>query len=499
MSRLLRIGGTCTAIILLAGCAGVSAGKSGGGMAPQTVVLAVAESDGSPVVLDARVFAETLGAVSDGTLTVDVRFRAHLGDDADDPSASGGYHGMPYREVTRQLLEGEVALAALPDFAWAEAGAPGIAALKAPLVIDSDALMVRVAEEMGGDVIAGLRKIGAEPIVLLPESIRHPVAFDVPLRTTSDFEGRNLRVVDPFVGEALEALGADPQRIEAGYAQAVVSGDITGAESAFVQVATLPATGAYTSDIALGAKFNVIAASGDWYAGLSAHQRGWIAQAAEAALESARTSHDTDEVAAAAYCTGGGWVVHAQAGTSEEISDLVAPVVARVEASPGAGELLREIRALKADLPAPIPAAECTPAEYEKPPATDSDGETTAAFPEGTYRARLTMEDFLSVGVDRATASNHAQVWTLTFRDGVFVDPGCLGSTYTVTGDRISVMLGTEGAGCGDIPGKELFNARWTVVDDGLRFTDFGPAAQGPSWQTFNETLWGAHDWVRVR
>jgi hypothetical protein len=61
-------------------------------------------------------------------------------------------------------------------------------------------------------------------------------------------------------------------------------------------------------------------------------------------------------------------------------------------------------------------------------------------------------------------------------------------------------MLGTEGNDCGDIPGQELFNARWTVLEGGdLRFSDFGTATQGPALQTFNDTLWGAHDWVRVR
>jgi TRAP-type C4-dicarboxylate transport system substrate-binding protein len=498
MFPLLRTCALGAAILLLVGCAGVTAGKAGGGVAPTTVVLALAEGPGTPVGVAARAFADSLAAVSDEALRVDVRFRAHLGDDADDPSAQTAYRGVPYQEVTRQLRDGEVELAALPDFSWVEAGAPGIAGLKAPLVINSDALMLQVAEELGDDAIKGLREIGVEPLVLLPENIRHPVGFDLPIRTVGDFEGRSLRIVDPFVGEALRALGADPQRIEAGLAQAVADGTITGAESAFVQVASLPATGVYTSDIALGAKFNVIAAAGDWYSALSTAQREWIAEAADAAFQHALDAHKTDAAAAAAYCEAGGWVVHAVDGTAEDIAPLVAPVVARLAASPGAGAILERIRALKADLPAPTPAAECAPASVEEPPVVEP-GITTAQFPEGTYRAELTVEDFLSAGVDAVTAHNHAQVWTLTFRDGEMLDIGCGGSTYTVTGDRISVVLGTEGRECGDIPGQELFNARWTAVDGGLHFSDFGPNVQGPSWQVFNETLWGAHDWVRVR
>jgi hypothetical protein len=177
----------------------------------------------------------------------------------------------------------------------------------------------------------------------------------------------------------------------------------------------------------------------------------------------------------------------------------VQPVVADIEASTGVRDLLQRVRAMKAALPAPIPAAECTPPAVEDPPATEAES-TTAGFPEGTYRSRRTVEDFLSVGVDPALAYNHAQVWTLTFDDGQLLNMGCEVSTYTVTGDRISVMLGTEGRDCGDIPGQELFNARWTVLEGGdLRFSDFGPATQGPALQTFNDTLWGAHDWVRVR
>lgn len=497
MSRNARAVALCTIALGLSACSEVAADRSGGGVATETVVLAYADAEGSPAGLAAADFAERLADESGGHLVAEPSPRAHLGDDADDPEAFNNYPGIPYDEVRRQLTEGEVELALVPDFSWLVAGAPGIGALKVPFVIDSDALMLAIADELGAESTAGVRELGAEPLALLPESIRHPVGFGTPLQTLADYDDRRIRITDPALSGVLTDLGAEPLRLEREFPKSVADGSVTGAESAFAQTATLPATGIFTADVALGAKFNVLAATGRWYDALSDQQREWIAAAAHATLTATIDGHRSDAELGAAYCDAGGWVVHAGEAVRADFAARRDSAIRDAEDDPDSGPLLARILALSDDVEARSPAGSCTPETSTFDPPLP--GSATALFPEGTYRATLTVEDFTSVGVDLATARNHAEVWTLTFRDGVLWDMGCEVSTYTASGGRVSVMLGTSGGGCGDIPGKELFNARWTLIGDDLRFTDFGPTPMGPAWQTFNETLWGAHDWVRVR
>jgi hypothetical protein len=88
-------------------------------------------------------------------------------------------------------------------------------------------------------------------------------------------------------------------------------------------------------------------------------------------------------------------------------------------------------------------------------------------------------------------------VWTLEFRDGAFVAVDCPGSTYRVSGDRISVRMGPAGTGCGELPGRVLFDAQWSFDGTHLRLSDVR-TDDGAMWEDFGEVLWGGQPWRRI-
>jgi hypothetical protein len=262
-----------------------------------------------------------------------------------------------------------------------------------------------------------------------------------------------------------------------------------------VQAATLPRSGVFTADVAHSAKFTTLVAARGWWEGLSASHREVITAAAESALAHALAATPDDDVAGRRYCDSGGTVVHAGPERVAQLVAAAADVIGDVRDDPANRALIASIEDLKSSLPPAPVAAECAPVP---PPERAGDPVETAAFPEGTFRAELTVADFTQRGVDSGLAHDHDGVWTLTFRDGQVFDIDCSGTTYSVADGRISIVLGRADPGCGSIPGQELFSAAWAFDGRVLRFRDVGPGGSGPAMQTFSEVLWGSQDWVKI-
>ena len=481
--------------LLLVGCGTFEASKSGGGVAPVTLRLATADQQGRAATDLLVTFAREVETGSDGGIDVEILWESYLGDDAGDPIAANAYEGDPFGAVAGQLESGEVEIALVPDFVWAERGVEGVAALKVPFLIDSVELMKEIARHHGAESLAGLTAHDLVPLALLPESIRHPVGFDHPLVSLSSFDGHGIRVVDSSTPAVFEAWGARPVSLEGGFGRAVALGQVSGAESAFVQSATLPRSGVFTADVAHSAKFNTVVAARGWWDGLSSRHREIITAAADSALAHALATTPEDDVAGRRYCDSGGTVVHAGEESVAQLVTAAADVIDDVRGDPANGALIASIEELKSSLPPAAVAAACAPAP---PPERAGDPVETAAFPEGTYRAELTVADFTDRGVDSGLAHNHDGVWTLTFRDGQVYDIDCSGTTYSVDEGRLSVVLGRADPGCGTIPGEELFSAAWAFDGRVLRFSDVASGGNGPALQTFTEVLWGSQDWVKI-
>ena len=488
--------------LVLTGCSGFDASKSGGGAGPIHVNLASGDLAGRVSSAAVETFAREVEERSGGSIVVEIRWRSFLGDGGGDPGAATAYEGPTYSEVARQVQDDEVELAIVPDFAWIDRGSETIEALKVPFLIDSVGLMREVARRVDDEALADLPSLGAIPLAVMPEALRHPVGFGRSITTPADFDGHRLRMSDSAAGPVLQAWGAEPIETVGGFAAAVHSGDIDGADSTFALAGTLPSLGTYTADISYLAKFTTIVASSAWWGTLSDAQRQAVQDAATATREDVMATLEDDVAAGAAYCKGGGTVVRAGPAAVGELERAVRPIADALRSAPATGDTVRRIEQLKAEFPPAIVAAECSPADaapVRHPSAGAGDPEETAAFPQGSFRARLTAKDFTDRGVSTELANDHSGPWTLIFRDGRVEGIDCPGSTYSVDGGRISVVLGTGAPGCGEAAGHELFSARWTYDGTALRFTDIGPGGSGPPMQTFSEVLWGSHDWVKVQ
>jgi TRAP-type C4-dicarboxylate transport system substrate-binding protein len=120
-------------------------------------------------------------------------------------------------------------------------------------------------------------------------------------------------------------------------------------------------------------------------------------------------------------------------------------------------------------------------------------------FPDGVYRMEMTADFLIAAGVDRPTAVNHAGTWTLTFKDGTFLDsddenPGCPGSTYTVEEGRVTIYMGDQPS-CGTAAGEALFSAGWTLEDGQLQFTD---VRSGHGSDVLIENLFGGQPFTKI-
>jgi hypothetical protein len=119
--------------------------------------------------------------------------------------------------------------------------------------------------------------------------------------------------------------------------------------------------------------------------------------------------------------------------------------------------------------------------------AVQPDAET-ASFPEGVYRAELLIPSIF--GPDPVLDQ-------LTFENGMFEDravnePGACVGTYETDAGRVRVIL--DAGSCGGDGESVLFDARWTLDGDQLRFTDIENEAADNNAQL----IFGSKPWTKV-
>ena len=123
-----------------------------------------------------------------------------------------------------------------------------------------------------------------------------------------------------------------------------------------------------------------------------------------------------------------------------------------------------------------------------------------APFPQGVYRLSYTVDFLVERGLDRGAAFDQAGVQTLTFENGGFLHqikgkpPECRG-TYAVEDGRVALVIAAdESPGCGS-EDWEIFNARWTLEGDELRFVD---VASQLDEDAFVQIIWGSKPWRKI-
>lgn len=473
------------------GCTTAPTTKAGGEDV-RAVAVATLDPQGRPASDDVEAFADSLESSSGGAFDVEVHWEAHMDAPDFDPDDPYPRH---HDAVLAQLRSGEAELALLPDWIATDLGVDEFAPLKAPFMVTDDRVVNGlVADPIADRLLGGFEEHGLVGLALLPETMRHPVSYGPELSGPDSYAGLLIRALDPAAVPLHAVLGAEVTRVDGAAADVVV---LDGAESAYAQFASLADGAAFVGDVTWYPKLSVLLADAEWFESLDEPQRQWVTTAAARTRDHALATTPSDAESAAAWCEMGGTITTAGPAAVAALEQATAGLRDEVEDDPGHRQLLDTIARLRSEL-GPSPAAlSCAPPRDGATPAPDVPDPAAAEFPDGTYRAELTVEDFTDRGVDEGTAREHAGVWTIGFRDGEFTDPGCPGSTYRVSGDRVTVRLGPSGSSCGSAAGDVLFSAGWEYDGSTLRFVDV-VSGEGDVWQPLAEALWGSQGWRRI-
>ena len=470
------------ALSMSSGCSSVGQPSRAGPAGPLVLRLATPDEESRPGARQAAEFARQVERLSDGHLRIDITWEA-VEENADDWD----------QQVARAVVDGEFDVGVVPARTWDTEGVTSLQVLQAPQMVDSHAVMDRVtAGPVAAALMAGLPDAGVTGLALLPESLRYLFAHDLP-EDPSRLEGLVVRSptsrMSYRVLAALGARGAD--QVAAGRA----ASDFTAFESSFALATTLPTGLSVHGDLPLFAKVNVLVVNNTALGRLPDAQQSVLRRAARGTREWAVRNVPTEHDAARQFCRLGGRVVHAGPAVIEAVRGSWAPVTTRLRRDPTTSALLTRIARIRERVqPEPDLVSPCAPPSASDP-ATGTGAPTDRSFPEGVYRAELTVAELRARGLDDVTAANHAGIWTLTFRNGRFLDPGCPGSTYRVVDGRLVVTLGPDGESCGSLAGKELFRAGWSLDGDKLRFLD----VRNDVDQLIVESVFGSEPFTRIR
>ncbi len=480
------------ALMALAAGAGCSGGDKAGGSGG-IVTLRLASDDPPDAAASPHIkeFARQVRRLSDGRLRIQIHWEANGG---------GARHPRGFDQKTAQkVIDGRYALAVVPARAWDVLGATSLQAIQAPFLVNSDALLDKVASDPVAErMLAGLNEVGVVGLALWPEALRHPVGFGDPLRSLADFAGKGIRAPrSELTWEMLRALGARPlDFVDDEMGPAIDSGQLSGAESEIGQVRDLPRPGAVTANVTFFPKANTIVANRAAFDGLTDDQRETLRKAAAETLRRVIASRPTDVDAALSACAVGVRVVIASDADIRGLVRAARPVIARLQRDDGTRKSIQRIVALRETVSGSRPAvAPCGRPSASTAKAKPGGGPATLP-PDGVYRSLLSPKDFIRAGIDASTARYNSGLFTLTLRDGRVSwqkegDPTVCAGRYFLSKGTVRFVMDNPSP-CGSGPGGWIFSARWRSEDGGVRLTHV-QGAEPP----FEQVAWGRL-WKRI-
>jgi len=350
--------------------------------------------------------------------------------------------GVDYEAaVLRRMQEGEADLAVMGTRAWDDFGAPGLAALGAPFLVDSYPLQERIfTSDLVEPILEELRPAGFEGIGILPGPIRRPLGVAGTLAAPGDFQGLTIGTQQSNVAEAsLLALGAIPRRLPSDVA---APNGLTGLDGAEFQIAgvengRLDTPGSHLmTNVNLWPRSTVVFAGEEAYNGLSDDERQILHTASmNVVRQKADTDRGFEEEAAANLCRKGNTAFDAASPQQlRALRQAVEPVYADLERDPAVRTVIEGIERLKVELaepPTEVPL--CTPASD-----ASSGGEVTEL--DGVW----TMDTDRSAAVPEYFDENWGH-WVFVFDRGRFAitqenETSCTWGygTYAVNGARTS-------------------------------------------------------------
>jgi TRAP-type C4-dicarboxylate transport system substrate-binding protein len=480
------------ALMALAAGAGCSGGDKAGGSGG-IVTLRLASDDPQETAASQQVkeFARQVRRLSDGRLRIHVGWEAN-GSEARHPRAFD-------QKTAEKVIDGRYALAIVPARAWDVLGVTSLQAIQAPFLVNSDALLNKVASDpVAEKMLAGLNDVGVVGLGLWPEALRHPVGFGHPLRSLADFAGKGIRAPrSELTWEMLRALGARPLDFVGDEMGPVVdSGLLSGAESEIERVRSLPRPGIVTANVTLFPKANTIVANRAAFDRLTHDQRETLRKAAAETLHQVVASRPTDVDAARSACGARVQIVLASDADIRGLVGATRPVVARLERDESTRKSIQRIVALRETIsnsrPVIAPCGRRSPVTAK----ARAGGRAATLPPDGVYRSLISPNEFLRAGIDASSARNSSGLFTLTLRGGRVSwqtegDPTVCAGRYFLSKGTVRFVMNIPSP-CGSGPGGWIFSARWRLEDGGIRLTN----VQGTE-PPFEQIAWGRL-WKRI-
>jgi TRAP-type C4-dicarboxylate transport system substrate-binding protein len=355
-----------TSLAALAGCSLVGGERVGGEPAPDAHELTMLT-----IFDEARQFADEVATLSKGELRIRL--------------VPVEPEGVDYEAaVLRRMQAGEADLAVMGTRAWDDFGAPGLAALGAPFLIDSYPLQERIlTSDLVDPILEELRPAGFEGIGILPGPLRRPFGLAGVLAAPSDFQGLAIGTQQSNVADAtLLALGASPRRLPSDLAAPDGLAGLDGVEYSLsgVENGRLDAPGSHLmTNVNLWPRSLVVLAGEEAYSRLSDDERQILHVASlNVVRQKVDGDHGFDEEAAANLCRKGNSSFDAASPKQlRALRRAVEPVYTDLERDPAVLTLIEGIEQLKSELaepPTAVPA--CTPPSDAPSAAekTDLDG-----------------------------------------------------------------------------------------------------------------------------
>jgi TRAP-type C4-dicarboxylate transport system substrate-binding protein len=403
--------GVAVGVALLAGCAagGQPAQNKAGA---QTLVLNLATVDNvvdaGGVNIGPMAFVKDLESLSAGLIKVQVA--TSYDDQATDAES----------QLVKAIAAGDVDGGWPSTRAFANAGIPALEAVEAPLTITSYAAdKAVVSGQVANDLLARLNGTGVKGLGLAVGPLRRPFAAQAPLLGLADWKGVPFRSFNsPIQADVIRALGATPVTAANDWPDQIAAGTLRGVEFDIEQYAENNAVEApyVTANVVLWPKVFVLALSQKIYDSMTAQQRSWVQQAADAATKASIDATYDESAAATSLCAQGVRFIDASASQLAALHDAVRPVVDNLAADPLNGPLLAEIQQVAAKNPQveePDVPPSCHTATSSQASAIP---EAASDLPNGTYVEQLTTADIAAAGGDPSSQG----IWTLKVTDGSF-------------------------------------------------------------------------------
>jgi TRAP-type C4-dicarboxylate transport system substrate-binding protein len=323
----------------------------------QTKTLRIATDDepGRPAAAQIEEFARQVKETSGGKVLIEPVWKA-VGEDKDDWDQA----------VARGVMAGDFDMGLIPARAWDTEGVSSFAALHAPFLVTSNAMLAKVTDPaLADEMLGGLDKVGVSGLALFPEGTRMLFSFRGPALKPADLAGKTVRAPrSDTTYELLKAFGAIPDDLVGeAFPDGLAAGKVVAAESSFAIAGSLPEPGTVTGNLILYPKLNSLVANAKTFQSLTEAQRQALKDAATATRTWAAEAMTATADDAANFCREGGTIVTATENELAAFQSAGAPVYAKLEADPETKTRIAKIRELAVGEPAPAAIKPCRPAD----------------------------------------------------------------------------------------------------------------------------------------